>query len=214
MGYRGKLEERQRARELRSQSWTLKEIAAELDVSKSSVSRWVADVDFEPRPRQRRSGPHPLALEKQREIERCRVDAERTVGAFGDRDLTMFALGLYAGEGGKTQECVSMANTNPVYLRLFVEWLRRTFDVDERRMRAKLYLHAGLDLEAASAFWSEVLTIPRSQFGAPHIAPVTMSAQHPKHVFGCATVRYSCSHTHRRVMALIEAVASPFALPG
>jgi hypothetical protein len=49
MGYAGKVEERERARELRAQSWTLQEIATKLKVSKSSVSLWVRDVDFVPR---------------------------------------------------------------------------------------------------------------------------------------------------------------------
>ena len=37
MGYRGKVDEQNRARDLRAQSWTLDEIAAELGVAKSSV---------------------------------------------------------------------------------------------------------------------------------------------------------------------------------
>jgi hypothetical protein len=37
MGYRGKVAERERARELRAQAWTLKEIASELGVSRSSA---------------------------------------------------------------------------------------------------------------------------------------------------------------------------------
>jgi AraC-like DNA-binding protein len=48
MGYGGKVTERHRARELRAEAWTLKDIAAELGVSKSSVSLWVRDVDFVP----------------------------------------------------------------------------------------------------------------------------------------------------------------------
>ena len=51
MGYRGKVAEQERARELRAQAWTLTDIAAELGVAKSSVSLWVRDVEFEPRER-------------------------------------------------------------------------------------------------------------------------------------------------------------------
>jgi hypothetical protein len=42
MGYGGKVVEQRRARELRAESWTLAAIAAELGVSKSSVSLWSA----------------------------------------------------------------------------------------------------------------------------------------------------------------------------
>ena len=51
MGYGGKFVARERARELRAQSWTLQEIADELGVAKGSVSVWVRDVDFTPKPR-------------------------------------------------------------------------------------------------------------------------------------------------------------------
>jgi len=51
MGYRGKLAERQQARQLRRAGLPLAEIAARLGVSKSSVSLWVRDVAFEPLPR-------------------------------------------------------------------------------------------------------------------------------------------------------------------
>ena len=47
MGYRGKLAEQERARVLRAQAWTLNEIATELGVSKSSVSRRYVEASAE-----------------------------------------------------------------------------------------------------------------------------------------------------------------------
>jgi transcriptional regulator with XRE-family HTH domain len=80
MGYRGKLEERERARELRAQAWTLQEIADELGVAKSSVSIWVRDVEFDSasrrsanRPADDRGGATtPLRRRKLAEIARLR----------------------------------------------------------------------------------------------------------------------------------------------
>jgi transposase len=64
MGYRGKVAEQERARELRAEAWALVEIANELGVSKSSVSLWVRDVEFTPNPRRasRRRGPSAAQL--------------------------------------------------------------------------------------------------------------------------------------------------------
>lgn len=217
MGYGGKFVERERARELRAQSWTLQRIADELGVAKGSVSVWVRDVEFTPKPRNRgHSGqrPHPLHLKKLAEIERCRVEAEAAYRALSGRERDLFVLGLYAGEGSKTGNHVSMANTNPSFLCSFVTWLREEFGVDESRLRARLYLHEGLDLGAAMDFWSEVLGIPISQFHRPYRAPADVSRRLAKHEFGCATVVYSCVSTHRRVMARLAAITSPFDLPG
>ena len=88
MGYGGKFVERERARELRAKAWTLQEIADELGVAKGSVSVWVRDVEFTPKPRNRgHSGhqPHPLHLKKLAEIEQCRAEAEAEFGELSAR---------------------------------------------------------------------------------------------------------------------------------
>ena len=50
--------ERERPANFAPKSWTLLDIATELGVSKASVSVWVRDVEFVPKPRNR---GHPLA---------------------------------------------------------------------------------------------------------------------------------------------------------
>jgi hypothetical protein len=217
MGYRGKIEERERARTLRAESWTLLEIATELGVAKSSVSLWTRDVDFVPRPGNRGHSshkPHPLKVKKQRELERCRADADQLISTLSQRDLTMFCLGLYAGEGSKRDGTVSMANTNPTLIYALLYWLRTHFEIDESRLRCKIYLHDGLDIETATEFWRDLTDIPVQQFRAPYRAEADPTRRLTKHVNGCATVMYSCAHTHRQLLAMIEAVSSTFAIPG
>ena len=217
MGDRGKVAERQRARELRAASWTLREIATELGVSKGSVSGCVRDVDFEPRPRNRGhpAGPmHPMRLKKEAELERCRVEAEQWVGDLTDRDLAMYALTPYAGEGSKRDGGVVFANSDPVLKRIFTAWLRQEFELDESKFRVKLYLHAVLDVDAAIDRWSRVLDVPRHQFNQPYRAVVDETMRLNRHVFGCASIVYHSRLLHRRVMARIAAIGSTFANPG
>jgi len=76
MGYGGKYIERAKARELRAQAWTLQEIATELGVVTSTVSVWVRDVEFTPKPRTRGHAghkPHPMKLRKEAELAKCAV---------------------------------------------------------------------------------------------------------------------------------------------
>jgi hypothetical protein len=217
MGYRGKLAERERARQLRAQSWTLVEIARELSVAKGTVSVWVRDVDFVPRPRTRGhpAGPkHPMRLKKEAEIARCREEAEVWVGELTERDVAMYALALYAGEGGKTEGALIFANSNPTLVAVFLRWLRTEFEIDEARLRVGLYLHADLDLEAAVAHWSGVTGIPSEQFHKPYRAVVDPTLRSNRHNFGCARVVYADTTLHRRVMARIAAVGSAVADPG
>jgi hypothetical protein len=92
--------------------------------------------------------------------------------------------------------------------------LRRFFDIDESRLRVRLHLHEGLDLEAAIAYWSALTAIPASQFGKPYRAVPDPSIRHARHVHSCVTVRYSCGATHRTVMGLVHALLSGAAIPG
>jgi hypothetical protein len=99
-------------------------------------------------------------------------------------------------------------------VRLFCGWLRHFFEIDESRLRIRLYLHEGLDLEAAMHFWAGETGIPIQQFRAPYRAVADATNRLNKHLHGCVYVSYSCSRTHRAVVGLVQALLrSPF-LPG
>jgi hypothetical protein len=216
MGYRGKVEQQEQARALRAQSLTLAEIAARLHVSKSSVSLWVRNVPFTPSPR--RTGPkrttHPARSAKLRQIEALDRSGIERIGTLSDHAFLAAGVALYAGEGSKGDGKVRFANTDPTMITFFCAWLRRFFAIDETRLRGRVYLHQGLDLDAAEEFWSRIMGIPRAQFGAPYRAVADPTIRTSKHEFGCAYVNYACSTTHRSIMGLIRALLSSDAIPG
>lgn len=216
MGYRGKVKEQEQARVLRAQNRTLAEIAATLGVSKSSVSLWVRDVPFTPSLRLRgpHRRPHPAHQAKIRQIEELNREGRERIGTLSDRELLVSGVALYAGEGAKGDGALQFANTDWRMIRFFCNWLRHLFDVDESRLRVRVYLHHGLDLEAAEAFWSGLTGVPRSQFREPHRAVPDATIRHNKHEHGCAYVYYCCSKTHRQIMGLIRALLSSEAIPG
>ena len=69
-------------------------------------------------------------------------------------------------------------------------------------------------LQRASAFWSNLTGIPRSQFHKPYRAVADSSIRATKHEYGCVSVRYGCSRTHRAVMGLVDALLASKAIPG
>lgn len=208
MGGFSKYREQQRARELRAAAWTLQEIATELGVAKSSVSRWVRDVDFDPRPRRkaRKRGPNKLERARIAEIEACRVAGIERFAQMSVDEFFCAGLGLYAGDGSKKGGSVSFANSNVEMVRFYCAWLRHFFDVDESRLRIQLYLHADLDLDAANRHWSDATGIPLTQFHKPYRAVVDQTRRHNRHVFGRCHVRYACTHTMRRILGMMEAM--------
>lgn len=211
MGNRGHVEKQARAREMRAEAATLREICEELGCSKSSASKWTQGVEFTPKPRSRGNSvtrPHPLHLRKLDEIEECRQWAITTVGDLSDRDLLMAGIGLYAGDGAKAGTAVKFANNDPDLVGVFCRWLRLFFEIDETRLRVQLYLHDGLDLGSAIDHWSDITAIPRRQFTKPYRATPDATIRHSKHEFGCAHVRYSCVRTHRKILGLLDALVS------
>lgn len=210
MGYRGKLAECEAARVLRAESWTLADIAEKLGVSKSSVSLWVRDVEFQPHPRRaaRRRGPNVLQRRKATEIEHLRAEGILRLGELSDQAFLAAGAALYAGEGSKSDGDICFANCDPKMISFFCMWFRHFFQIDETRLTVRVYLHQGLDLEAAQSFWSEVTQIPRSQFRKGYRARADESIRHNKHEHGCAYVRYQSTRIHREIMGLIAALLS------
>jgi hypothetical protein len=216
MGHRGKLDAHVAARIMRAEGHTLLDIATHLGVSKSSVSVWVRDVPFAPSPRRR--GPkrrtHPASIAKQRQIADLDRAGRDRIGTLSDDAFLAAGIALYAGEGSKRDGEVVFANTNPSMVAFFCAWLRRFFDVDESRLRVRVYLHQGLDLDAATDFWSTVTGIPASQFRRPYRAVDDGSVRRTKHANGCVSVSYGCTRTHRSIMGLIRALLISDAIPG
>jgi len=92
--------------------------------------------------------------------------------------------------------------------------LRRFFVIDESRVRARVYLHEGLDLDAAEAYWSSVTGVPRGQFNRACRAKADPSIRLSKHEYGCAYLDYHRSRTHREIMGLVRALLSSGVIPG
>jgi hypothetical protein len=216
MGYRGKIREREEARRLRAEGKTLLEIATTLNVAKSSASIWVRDVPFQPSPR--RTGAHrrrhPFHDAKIRRIEELNVIGRHVIGVLSDDAFLAAGVALYAGEGSKRDGAVRFANTDPEMIHFFCRWLREIFDIDETRLRVRVYPHEGLDLDAAEEFWSALTEIPRSQFNKPYRAVPDATIRHNKHEHGCGYVDYGSSDVHRSLMGLVRALLSSIDLPG
>ena len=162
----------------------------------------------------RRRDPNALQRRKQGEIERLLEEGRARVGRLSEREFLVAGVALYAGEGAKRDGAVKFANSDPRMVAFFCSWLRHFFPIDESRLRVHLYLHQGLDLAAAIAFWSALTDIPASQFTKPYRAVPDPSIRNAKHVRGCVGIRYSCSATHRSIMGLVSALLSDAVLPG
>jgi hypothetical protein len=156
---------------MRADGCSVKEIERSLGVARSSVSRWVRDVELGADLRQgliarSRLGPIVAAERKAaraREIRRGYQEVGRRL--VRDRGYT-YAAGcmLYWAEGGKERNSLKIVNSDPELLRMFAGFLREHFEVDEARMAVRCNLfadHRSRQTEIED-HWLTVLELPRA----------------------------------------------------
>lgn len=98
---------------------------------------------------------------------------------------------LYWCEGSKypATNKVYFTNSDPELVKLFLFLLRRSFLLDESRIRVHLQLHNIHSQEKMKDFWSKLLLVPKAQFIKPTITHMKRG-KHRRSYFGTCTVRY------------------------
>jgi len=217
-----KLEERTRARELRKQGLSLKQIASSLGVSKGSVSAWVRDIQLSKDLLVNIKNQIRLAREKAR-ITRLSNTLERNIELYSNckdeilpfsrRDLWIAGIMLYAGEGNKTvnvsNQHIDLANSDPNILRVFINFLINTFLVSKEKIRVRLILYEDIDPKEAQEYWAHELSIPHKQFQKPFIKKSYRdipSRHRRRSEFGTAHINVYDVRIYRKLLAWLQAI--------
>jgi transposase-like protein len=170
-----KLTEQNKAVELRKQGVAMGEIAQRLGVAKSSVSLWVRDVKLTTSQLSKlnRNGHSIEAIEKRRTSRLAGTKAKRDViteQALLEAEKMMndalwcVGTSLYWGEGGKTQNMVRLANSDPAVLSVVMRYFRITCAVPEHQFRGHIHTFAHCDEKKAERYWSDITGIPLKHF--------------------------------------------------
>jgi hypothetical protein len=166
-----KTEEQAEARRLRADGWSVREIEQHLNVARSSVSRWVRDVELCAEARERlvshsRLGPMVAAEKKAARARATRASyQDRGRLLVRERDPS-YAVGcsLYWAEGEKSRNCVRLVNADPEVLVCFIAFLRRHFDVPDDRIciRCNLFADHQQRQRDIEDYWLGRLELPRA----------------------------------------------------
>jgi transcriptional regulator with XRE-family HTH domain len=166
-----KTAERLRARELRAEGWSVKQIERELGVSRASVSVWVRDVPLAEEQRalliaRSRLGPIVAAERKAaraRDRRRAHQEEGRRRARAGEASYAAGCM-LYWAEGSKSRNALQLTNSDPELLVHFAEFLRVHFDVAPASMRLACNLFADhIERQREiEAFWLQRLQLPPS----------------------------------------------------
>lgn len=162
---------RARAEKLRRLGYSYGMIREKLAVSKSTLSNWLGQIEFNPNSEViKRVGKARLksALYKHRsklqDIERRKREATQDIGELTRRDFFMLGIGVYLGEGSKANEEVKIANSDPIIIKLALRWLKEFCGLERHHFRITLHSYPDVDPKKALKFWSKATTIPIAQF--------------------------------------------------
>jgi transcriptional regulator with XRE-family HTH domain len=195
-----KTDERRRARELRIEGWSVKDIERELGVSRSSVSIWVRDVELTTEQRRRliarsRLGPivaGPKKAAAAREVRRSYQEHGRELAR--ERGA-LYAAGcmLYWAEGAKGRNAARLTNSDPEVLAFLAGFLREEFSVPDTAMtfRCNLFADHLARVHEIEDFW--LATWPSAELPAQVDRQQLLEVQ-PEEATEQAAVR------HRRVV--------------
>jgi hypothetical protein len=203
---------REKARELRTQGLSYNEIAAQLDVSKSSVSLWVRDLPCPERFTYVHNERRYEGLRKHFEARAAMRAAESEaaaaeIGELTERELLIAGAIAYWCEGTKSKpphnsERVVFVNSDPGLIRLFLRFLA-SVGVDQGDLTFNVSIHETADVEAAHRFWQEVAGASPERFTKPTIKrhnPKTNRKNAGDSYHGCLRVAvYRSSPLYRKI---------------
>lgn len=172
---------RARARELREQGLDYKRIAAELGVSKSSISLWVRNMppperlSYEERcKRQAEAVARYWAAERPlREAGREAISAAAAaqISTLSDRETIIAGAVAYWCEGVKNKpyrrhDRVNFINSDPAMIKFFLRFLG-VAGIPRDQVTFRVYVHESADVAAAQQYWLDVTRAHPAQFRSP-----------------------------------------------
>ncbi len=165
-----------KAVELRKAGYSYTYIQRKISVSKSTLSAWLSDLPYKRNQETIEviNRARLMANEAKREIKRKSIkDAEelaiKDIGKFTKRDLFMFGIGLYTGEGSKTDGLVRAVNSDPEIIKTFILWFKKILNLQNINFSIRIHMYPDNDPEKVIAFWMKEIGLPKSVFSKPYI---------------------------------------------
>ncbi len=209
-----KILEKEKARSMRKEGFTLSEISKELLISKSTASLWTKDVIIDDDGKERIKAISDLArlksnmISHEKKLKRLEV-TEKEAGTLLNeillnKDCSLIALSMmYWCEGAKNDNKVCFTNSDPNILKAFINMLLEVFNIDKNKIKVVLQLHDYHDHEELLDFWSTSLSLPQTQFGKIY-------QKQSNHIYsakgykGCVRIEYYNSHIARVLLSFAK----------
>lgn len=214
-----KVLEKEKARKLRKQGKSIKEIARDLGVAKSSVSCWIRDIKLSDRHLKRlNSNGHSVeAIEKRRvsrlqntkkKREMIMQSAIKEAQTLIKEPLWGIGVALYWGEGGKTQQTARLSNSDPEVIKIMMRFFTQYSDVPLEKFHGHVHTFSQSNAKKAVAYWSRITGIPRGRFYKTYVKQSIASKQKRNTLpYGTLQIYIHDTHFFFRLMGWIKSIS-------
>jgi transcriptional regulator with XRE-family HTH domain len=197
------------ALDLRQKGYSYLYIAKKTGISKSTLSDWLTNVRYVPNAetiaaygKARAAAGEMRAKLKQAEFNALRLNARKTIGSVSNRDLFMFGLGLYLGEGAKTAGITRIVNADPKVITASVKWFLGRGVLLEQ-LSARIHLYPDSDIQNSLQFWSLTTSIPIEQFKKSYVDTRTDKKAKKKAILPYGTLHLSVKSLGRKEFGVL-----------
>ncbi len=193
----------QRIKNLRQRGRSIPEISRALHIPPSTVLRHTKGVKILPQYIQRwqnRRNTSKILSERNWNIARqrakCRIDS------ISDKELALIGACLYWAEG--TKRDLSLSNTDPLLIRIFLSVLRRIFNIQDGDIKISVRIYEDLNKRACLQFWSKTTGI---SLGKHTSVNVLRGRKKGKLKYGMCRIRVRKGGLlHKELSAIIEQI--------
>lgn len=183
-----KFVEKIRARKLRKNGQSIKEIAKLLKVSVASVSNWCRDIKLtseqikilelhskDPNYGRRLTYSLQQRMKRIEKTEKLFKEGEREIGILNKRELFLAGVALYWAEGFKKDNQAGFSNMDPLMIKFFIKWLRECFNYSEDHLIFRVTANISYKdrIDDIHKYWSEVTGAQISKFQKPFFQKFT-----------------------------------------
>ena len=221
---------REKAQKLRLQGKSYNEISEDLHIAKSTLYSWFSNLQLSTKAQNRiQKRVHEGSLKgllkrnrlqthlaRQRAAQN-RQYGEKKIGSLSKQELLIIGAALYWGEGYKkpltrnnkilTHHPVSLSNSDPHIIRIFLRFLRECFGVQDENITIDIRIYEHMNEAEQFAYWQEVTQLPAKNF-SPAYYGVSISSKRRKAFnrlpYGTAQVRVNSTKLYHQIMGLID----------
>jgi len=218
------MEVKEKAIRLRQEGKTYREIIEEIpSLSKSTLSSWLKNLRLSVQEQEylerrvkeigynaRVRAAWTKKLKKQRRIQKIIHDAKNEFLQYINDPFFLIGLTLYWAEGNRKQEAVQFTNSDPVAIKLMLNWLVRYCQITKQDVKIRLYIHKIYADKQCEKFWSKITGIPLDNFQRTIYKPTPHKIKKNPEYKGCVQLRVLRVNLFWRIMGWIEALKENF----